>query len=120
MVFEGLGKRLGSVAFSRDGQTLATGDETVHLWETSTGRALRDLVGHTERVWSLDFSPDGQTLASGCDDGTIRLWSYQAGQHLATLTLERPYERMNITGATGLTEAQKRALRALGAIEDTV
>jgi hypothetical protein len=29
----------------------------------------------------------------------------------------RPYERMNITGVKGLTEAQKATLKALGAIE---
>jgi hypothetical protein len=29
----------------------------------------------------------------------------------------RPYERMNITGATGLTTAQMAALKALGAVE---
>ncbi len=28
-----------------------------------------------------------------------------------------PYERMNITGVTGLTEAQKANLKALGAVE---
>ncbi|WP_407886131.1 hypothetical protein [Scytonema sp. NUACC26] len=29
----------------------------------------------------------------------------------------RLYERVNITGATGLTEAQKSTLKALGAVE---
>jgi hypothetical protein len=28
----------------------------------------------------------------------------------------RPYEGMNITGATGLTDAQRETLRALGAV----
>ncbi len=32
----------------------------------------------------------------------------------------RLYEGMNITGITGLTEAQKATLRALGAVEDSV
>jgi hypothetical protein len=41
----------------------------------------------------------------------------QTGECLKTLQPERPYERMNITGATGLTKAQKATLRALGAIE---
>jgi hypothetical protein len=34
-----------------------------------------------------------------------------------TLRADRPYERMNITDVTGLTEVQKASLRALGAIE---
>jgi transcriptional regulator with XRE-family HTH domain len=40
------------------------------------------------------------------------------GECLQTLRADRPYERMNITGATGLTEAQKASLRALGAVEE--
>jgi hypothetical protein len=31
---------------------------------------------------------------------------------------DRPYEGMNITGVTGITEAQKAMLKALGAVED--
>jgi hypothetical protein len=34
------------------------------------------------------------------------------------LRADRPYEGMNITGTTGLTAAQKQALKALGAIAD--
>ena len=32
--------------------------------------------------------------------------------------MEDPYTGMNITGATGISEAQKLALKALGAVED--
>jgi len=65
-----------SVAFSPDGQTLASGswDKTVRLWRVSDGRLLRTLKRHTNGVWSVAFSPDGQTLAWGSDDGTVRLW----------------------------------------------
>jgi WD40 repeat protein/transcriptional regulator with XRE-family HTH domain len=109
-----------SVAFSPDGQLLASGgdDQTVRLWEVSSGQLLRTLVGHSHWVWSVAFSPDGQLLASSSEDGTIKLWDVQKGQCLRTLRSDRPYERMNITSATGLTETQREALRALGAIED--
>jgi hypothetical protein len=30
-----------------------------------------------------------------------------------------PYEGMNITGVTGISEAQKAALKVLGAVEET-
>ena len=38
-----------SVSFSPDGQTLASGslDDTVRLWDVSSGRQLRSLTGHT-------------------------------------------------------------------------
>ena len=35
-----------------------------------------------------------------------------------TLRADRPYERVNITGVTGVTDAQKVVLKALGAVED--
>ena len=108
-----------SIAFSPDGNILASGshDQTVRLWNTKTGDNLSVLRGHTSWIWSVAFSPDGTMIASGSDDGTIKLWHTQSGECLRTLRADRPYERMNITGVTGLTEVQKAALRALGAIE---
>ena len=67
-----------SVAFSPDGNTIASGegwpDHTVRLWDAKTGTQKHTLVGHTDWVNSIAFSPDGQTLVSGSSDNTIRLW----------------------------------------------
>ena len=71
-------------------------------------------------MWSVAFSFDGSMLASGDDDGAIIVWDTQTGTSLQTLRSERPYERMNIHGVKGLTEAQKALLKALGAIEEAV
>ncbi len=79
---------------------------------------LHTLRGHTHLVRSLTFSPDGQTLASRSLNETIRLWEVGSGACVDTLRAERPYAGLNITGATGLTEAQRAALKALGAVED--
>jgi Tol biopolymer transport system component len=69
-----------SVAFSRDGRTLASGswDKTINLWDAASGRLLRTLAGHTDKVYSVGFSPDGRTLASGSADKTIKLWNAAA------------------------------------------
>ncbi len=82
------------------------------------GTSVRSLQGHTSLVMSVAFSPDGQTLASGSQDETIKLWDVDTGECLKTLRATRPYEGMNITGVTGLTEAQKATLKALGAIAE--
>jgi len=119
-VLTGHSKRVWSVAFSPDSRLLASGsaDQTIRLWDLHTGQVLHTLAGHTNPVNWVAFSPDGETLASSSADETIRLWEVQTGTHLKILRSDRPYERMNIRGVIGLTEAQKAALKALGAVED--
>jgi WD40 repeat protein len=108
-----------SVAFSADGCALASGsgDQTVKLWDVKTGSCLRTLSGHTRWVWSVGFSPDRQTVVSCSEDEKIKIWDIETGECLKTLRSKSPYEGMNITSITGLTESQKDTLKALGAVE---
>src|SRR6266566_5325310 len=110
---------VGCVTFSPDGRILASGsyDQSIKLWDVQTGQCCKTLREHTKAIWSVAFSPTNATLASGSQDETIRLWDTPTGRCLSTLRGERPYERLNISGATGLTEAEKASMRALGARE---
>ena len=86
-IFEGHTDFVSSVAFSPDGQILASAsqDGTIRLWDTHTAQFKTLLIGHTENVNGIAFSPDGQTLASVSRDTTIRLWDPHTGQHKTTL-----------------------------------
>ena len=107
-----------SVAISPDGQWIASGsaDHTIRLWAADRGALIHTLTGHTNSVWSVAFSPDGKHLASGSDDKTIRLWEVETGICINTFKNKEPYEGMNITRVSGLTESEISTLEQLGAV----
>ncbi len=69
------------------------------------------------RVYALSFSPTAAVLASCSTDGTIRLWDVANERCSQLLRPPGPYAGMKISGVTGISEAQKAALVALGAVE---
>jgi WD40 repeat protein len=107
-----------SVDFHPTRNLLASGsfDHTLKLWDLQQGALIATLQGHTSPLRSVAFDLEGRWIVSSGDDGTIRLWDSTTGDCVRVLTVERPYEGMNISGVTGLTDCQKETLRVLGAI----
>lgn len=123
-----------AVAFSSDGAILASGslDQTVRLWDVANGICMQTLSVSNQSVRaSIAFRPVGtqldfqsrdmlatDMLATSSQGGVIQLWNPATGICQQTLIPDRPYQDTNITNITGLTEAQKEALKVLGAIEE--
>ena len=89
----------------------------MRLWNVNTHEPYATLSGHQSWVLGVAFHPDGEIIASSSADETIKLWNVKTGECIKTLRVPRPYENANITGVTGLSNAQKDSLKALGAVE---
>lgn len=79
------------VAWSKDGKTIATGDETARIYlETPEGKKLREYRTHTKGIEKLCFSSDCATLLSTGKDDQLNL--YKLGD-------KKPKEARHILGA---------------------
>ena len=95
-----------ALAFSPDGQTLATnvnmsnvmirpggggvaqpaGSSTIHMWDVATAKEIRKITLPANRnVNNLAFSPDGRVLATENTDQTLSLWEIASGRERGLL-----------------------------------
>ncbi|KAH6884896.1 kinase-like domain-containing protein [Thelonectria olida] len=86
--FNHVGKSMLSVAFSPDGQLLATSmNDTAVSWEVETGLVCRIFAGHSQTVSCVAFSPDGKLVATASMDSTAKLWDTETGTLHLTLSI---------------------------------
>lgn len=85
-----------SVAFSPNGQRIASSsgagnltqhraDNSIRIWDVSSGRELLRMEGHTGPVTDIKFALDGKRITSGSTDGTVRVWDALIGAQLQVL-----------------------------------
>ena len=81
------------LVFSPDGRLLATGtfrSNTIKLWETSTGRELRNLSGGRQSGMGLSpyiaFSNDSRLVAASAGGTAVKVWEVASGREVQTLS----------------------------------
>jgi WD40 repeat protein len=80
----GVGDYVSSLALSKDGKHVFTGQINVpgnppnglFVYETQTGKLVRDLRDFTNRLGTLSLNNEGNILAAGDDNGNVRLFQY--------------------------------------------
>jgi WD40 repeat protein/uncharacterized caspase-like protein len=80
------------MVFSPDGRLLATTtfrSSTIKLWETATGRELRNLSGGAQSGVTLApfvaFSRDNRFVAAASGDNSVKIWEVTSGREVQTL-----------------------------------
>ena len=93
------GKWVLAVAFSPDGQFLATGDETgqVNVWDVQRRQMVGQFRGDASSVYTVKFSPDGEILAGAGYEGEIELWKVENWEHLGTLSVGATVSTMDFS-----------------------
>jgi WD40 repeat protein len=81
-----------SVAFSRDGSTLASGHSApynaVRLWDTRSWQVNRELRGVAASITTLSFSPDGRHLAASAGTALV-VWDLASGDVVVRHAVDR-------------------------------
>lgn len=70
-----------SLATTDDNKLLSSStDQTIKVWDQTSGKLINTIEGHTDSVLSIDVS--GGKVVSGSEDNTIRVWSVKTGELL--------------------------------------
>ncbi|MBW4642282.1 MAG: NACHT domain-containing protein [Goleter apudmare HA4340-LM2] len=109
--------RIYSVAWSADGNKIASTctDRKVRIWNVGTGDCEQIIQGKNHGM-SVHWHPVKDLVAIAFLEQPIQIYDVQTDKTVQTLSRHLPYEGVNITGVTGISEGQKMNLKALGAI----
>ena len=80
-----------SAVFSPDGKKfLAAGSGgKIKIWETSTGKILKEFNVGKSVFRKVAFSPDGSKFFAFSDNGSVRIWALESGEELLGISLPK-------------------------------
>jgi WD40 repeat protein len=102
LIGEGL---LGDVAYSPDGNLLATPDtvpQQVVLRDAATLAPVAVLKGHTKEISSIAFRSDGKRVLTASWDRTLRLWDTATGAPLGVSVSQTSQFRQSVEIRTAI------------------
>jgi WD40 repeat protein/uncharacterized caspase-like protein len=95
------------LVFSPDDRLLATAtfrSSTIKLWETATGRELRDLSTGGQNSMGMApvvaFSPDSRFMAAASGNNSVKVWEVLTGREVQTLSGGSQASFMSALGAS--------------------
>ena len=85
-----------NIVFNPDGTSIASAsfDETVQVWNASTGKPLLFYIGAADWVNSVSWSPDDSRIVSGGLTGPVYIWASDTGQTLLTYGTQNDFENL--------------------------
>lgn len=84
----GHSKSVWAAAISVDNRYVLSGsqDNTLKLWDVSSGSEIRTFHGHSDVITTVQFSRDGRYALSGSHDYNLLLWDISTGEKIRTFT----------------------------------
>jgi WD40 repeat protein len=76
-----------AVAWSKDGNFIATGDESarIFIWNALSGEKMKTIIGHIRGIQNLSFNGDRTLLASTGKDDVVNVWDVTSGKKMAQI-----------------------------------
>lgn len=97
VVQNGHSYHVNQAIFSPNGNYVAScsSDNTIILWDATSGKQIRTFTGHKDEVRSICFSNDGNLLYSasgsviGSQDNSIKVWDIHSGKCIRTINYDQ-------------------------------